>query len=127
MGGRGNEITVSDPKRKVHLSIRRVTRAGTCLEAAASALSASAGFKTAADWRLVALLLLLLLLLVLLMPAGCDSGLQLAHSRLGPTHTARFDADIMFCDELLAMCAMTHRKWRSRHTLALGKRSHNLQ
>ena len=88
------------------------TKAGTCLDAVASALSANAG--------LVGVLLLLLLLLLLLVL------LQLAHRRLGPTQTARFDADIMFTEELLEMCSRTQRKWRKSEMLALGSRSQSL-
>ena len=61
------------------------TRAGTCFDAVASALRAMAG--------LTALL-----------------AVQLAHRRLGPTQTAKLEADIMFCEELLAMCINTQRK-----------------
>ena len=103
-------ITVSAPKRWVHLSIRTATRAGTCLEAVASALSARAELRADdelddATGRAV----------------NCG-----AQSKLGPTQTARFDADIILCEELAVMCTSTHRKWRSSVTLALGNRSHNL-
>lgn len=68
-------FTVSAPKRMVHLSIRTATRAGTCFEAVASALRASAGLRAAADGL------------------EAETG---AHSKLGPTQTAKFDADIIF-------------------------------
>ena len=101
------------PKRCVQFSMSRATRAGTCLEAVASALSASAGLTLAA---------------LAAAAAACGALLLLAldQRRLGPTHTARFDADIMFCDALPAMCVRTHKKCRNRHTCALGNRSHNL-
>lgn len=103
----GRKRTVSAPNSNVHLSIRTATRAGTCFEAVASALSAKAGLSEADA----------------LDPVGAVMG---AHSRLGPTHTARLEADIMLWDELAAICTSTHRKWRSSVTLALGNRSHNL-
>lgn len=99
--------TVSAPKSKAHLSIRTATRAGTCLEAVASALSASAGFRAAAAADAL----------------EAETG---AHRRLGPTQTAKFDADIILWEELATMCKSTHRKWRNNVTLALGSRSHNL-
>lgn len=104
---RGRSVcrTVSAPKRREHFSMRTATMAGTCLDAVASALSASAGLEAG-----VAL-----------------AALSGAQSKLGPTQTARLEADIMFWDELAEMCQSTHRKWRRSVTLALGNRSHNLQ
>lgn len=97
--------TVSAPNKTVHLSMRTATSAGTCLEAVASALSAKAGLRAAAD------------------AFDAETGAQ---SKLGPTQTAKLDADIIFWEELAAMCNSTQRKWRSSVTLALGSRSHNL-
>lgn len=89
------------------MSMRTATRAGTCLDAVASALRARAGFRAAA--AAVAL--------------AAATGAQ---SKLGPTQTAKFEADIILWEELATMCRSTHRKWRSSVTLALGSRSHNL-
>ena len=97
--------TVSAPKRSVHLSMRTATRAGTCFEAVASALRASAGLRAAAD------------------AADVETGAQ---SKLGPTQTAKFEADIILWEEFATMCRSTQRKWRNSVTLALGSRSHNL-
>lgn len=85
--------------------MRTATRAGTCFEAVASALRARAGFRAAADALEV------------------ETGAQ---SKLGPTQTAKFEADIILWEELATMCRSTHRKWRNSVTLALGSRSHNL-
>ena len=86
-----NKITVSAPNRIAHLSIKVATRAGTCLDAVASALKARAGLRAAAAAA----------------AAAFDTG---AHSKLGPTQTAKFDDDIMFCEALAAMCIKTQRK-----------------
>lgn len=104
-------ITVSAPKRWVHFSIRTATRAGTCLEAVASALSARAELSADDEPDEAA-------------GRAVNCGAQ---SKLGPTQTARFDADIILCEELAVMCTSTHKKWRSSVTLALGNRSHNLK
>ena len=70
------------------------TRAGTCLEAVASALSASAELRADDDAD----------------EAGRRAVNCGAHNRLGPTQTAKFEADIILCEELAAMCMSTHRK-----------------
>lgn len=85
------KITVSAPKRIEHLSMSTATRAGTCLDAVASALRARAGFSAAAAAEALAV----------------EAG---AHSKLGPTQTAKLEADIILWEELATMCSNTHRK-----------------